>query len=112
MEFGLFDVTVLFIWLLVTGVIGWLGYLFVVRHDELVETYQTVEEIGSENKDDEAGELLGEPTGEDSDDESPYGIEDRDLEAALSANDMKIKETQDEWTLEEQSLEEKTLTSE
>jgi len=48
-----------------------------------------------------------EPSGEDSDDESPYGIEDNDLELALNANDAKIKEKQDEWTLEEQSLEEK-----
>jgi polyphosphate kinase 2 (PPK2 family) len=52
-----------------------------------------------------------EPSGEDSDDESPYGIEDHDLELALNANDAKIKEKQDEWTLEEQSLEERSLTS-
>jgi polyphosphate kinase 2 (PPK2 family) len=49
-------------------------------------------------------EVSEEASGEDSDDESPYGIEDQELEAALKASDTMIKAAQDEWTLEEQTL--------
>ena len=88
-----------------------LGERLGVKYEQLQKIVDS-ESLEGTDEDSEEIELSVEPTGEDSDDESPYGIEDRDLEAALSANDMKIKETQDEWTLEEQSLEEKTLTSE
>jgi len=50
---------------------------------------------------DEEDDFSGVPTGEDSDDESPYGIDDQAIESAMAGGDVVIKEPQDEWTLEE-----------
>ncbi len=46
-----------------------------------------------------------EPSGEDSDDESPYGIDDQTLETAMAASEIKLAEPQDEWSLEQPNSE-------
>jgi AMP-polyphosphate phosphotransferase len=51
--------------------------------------------------DEDAAEQIDEPSGEDSDDESPYGLDDQVVESAMEADDVAIVEAQDEWSLEE-----------
>jgi hypothetical protein len=62
--------------------------------------------VDSENQDidEQAVEYLEEPSGEDSDDENPYGLDDQALESAMASEDVSIKEAQDEWSLEESDL--------
>lgn len=62
--------------------------------------------VDSENQDvdEQATEFLEEPSGEDSDDENPYGLDDQALESAMASEDVSIKEAQDEWSLEESDL--------
>ena len=49
----------------------------------------------------EEEELPVEPSGEDSDDESPYGIDEQTLETAMATTELEITDPQDEWSLEE-----------
>lgn len=46
---------------------------------------------------------MGEPSGEDSDDESPYGIEAETMAAAVEIPEDVFKDSMDEWSLEEKS---------
>jgi AMP-polyphosphate phosphotransferase len=68
---------------------------------KMVEAHESSDEVGGEKPEDESSELLGEPSGEDSDDESPYGIDEQTLETAMAVDEMIIAAPQDEWSLEE-----------
>lgn len=59
-------------------------------------------EMAAEN---EADELAEEPSGEDSDDESPYGLDEQTLVSAMAADESVIKDPVDEWSLEEPQAE-------
>jgi AMP-polyphosphate phosphotransferase len=67
---------------------------------KLAEVSILAEDTGLEADEESAG-LFEEPSGEDSDDESPYGLDDQTLESAMATEDVSIKEAQDEWNLEE-----------
>jgi polyphosphate kinase 2 (PPK2 family) len=53
------------------------------------------------DEDELAYEIPAEPTGEDSDDESPYDLDEQALEAARETDEFEIEELAGEWSLEE-----------
>jgi AMP-polyphosphate phosphotransferase len=66
--------------------------------EEEVEVEESLEDEDDAKQEDEA---FNEPSGEDSDDENPYDIDTERLETALAANELKIEDLTNEWTLEE-----------
>lgn len=67
---------------------------------KLAESAIQAEEAGLE-PDLDGIETTEEPSGEDSDDESPYDLDLQVVESAMAAEDVVIAEVQDEWSLEE-----------
>lgn len=81
-----------------------------VLGDRLGLQYEPLQKLAEESAstgstslelDEEATEMLEEPSGEDSDDESPYGLDHQEVSSAMASEDVSIKAAQDEWSLEE-----------
>lgn len=71
-----------------------------ISFEPIPKAIETPEQLPTtENLEEE--ELPVEPSGEDSDDENPYGIDEQTLETAMASTELEITDPQDEWSLEE-----------